>query len=57
MIKEISWLEGIILDITENKNEYEIKNLKEHDLLTGLYNRSFMEKELEVLDKKSITLS
>lgn len=48
-------LEGIILDITENKkNEYEIKNLKEHDLLTGLYNRSFMEKELEVLDKKNL---
>lgn len=48
-------LEGIILDITDKKvNEYHIKNLKDHDLLTGLYNRSYMERELNILDKNNL---
>ncbi|NLC43939.1 MAG: diguanylate cyclase [Clostridiales bacterium] len=48
---EIEALEGIILDITEKKmQEYQIADLKDHDLLTGLYNRSFMEQEIIRLD-------
>ena len=45
-------LEGIVLDITEQKErEYEITYLREHDFLTGLYNRNYMEREKKRLDK------
>jgi len=45
-------LEGIVLDITEQKErEYEITYLREHDFLTGLYNRNYMEREKHRLDK------
>jgi diguanylate cyclase (GGDEF)-like protein/PAS domain S-box-containing protein len=45
-------LEGIVLDITEQKErEYEITYLREHDFLTGLYNRNYMEREKLRLDK------
>ncbi len=38
--------EGIILDITEQKKrDAQISYLSEHDLLTGLHNRNFLEKQ------------
>jgi diguanylate cyclase (GGDEF)-like protein/PAS domain S-box-containing protein len=47
----IEALEGIVLDISEQKEkEYEITYLREHDFLTGLYNRSYMEQEKRRLD-------
>jgi diguanylate cyclase (GGDEF)-like protein/PAS domain S-box-containing protein len=40
-------LRGIIWDITERKQvEAQLKHLIEHDALTGLYNRSYFESEL-----------
>ncbi len=40
-------LEGIIFDITDRKkNEMQLNYLQEHDILTGLYNRAYMEQEL-----------
>ena len=45
-------LEGIILDISEQKKkELQITYLQEHDFLTGLYNRSYMEQEKKRLDQ------
>ena len=45
-------LEGIILDITERKKQdHQITYLKEHDLLTGLYNPSYLEQEKKRLDQ------
>lgn len=44
-------LEGIVLDISEQKKrEHQIVYLKEHDLLTGLYNSRYMEQEKKRLD-------
>lgn len=41
-------LEGIIFDITDRKkSEMQLNYLQEHDILTGLYNRSHMEQELK----------
>ena len=52
-------LVGTIQDITERKKkEEEITYLSYHDQLTGLYNRSFFEKELERLDNgKNLPIS
>lgn len=45
-------LEGVILDISERKSrEAEISYLKTRDLLTGLYNRSFLEQEMKRLNQ------
>lgn len=45
-------LEGIVLDISEQrKKDYQITYLKERDFLTGLYNRTYMEKEKNRLDR------
>ncbi len=45
-------LEGIVLDISEQKRkEHQITYLRERDFLTGLYNRSHMEKEKLRLDR------
>lgn len=44
-------LEGIIFDITDRKiSEEQVSFLQEHDLLTGLYNRFYMERELRLFD-------
>lgn len=52
----IQALEGIILDITEKKlQEYKIKDLENHDLLTGLHNRFFMEDKLVELEEKGLS--
>ena len=43
--------EGIVRDITERiKNEEQLKYLSYHDKLTGLYNRAYLEEELNRLD-------
>lgn len=43
---EVEALEGIVLDISEQKKkEHQIAYLREHDFLTGLYNRTHMEQE------------
>lgn len=48
---EIVAMEGIVRDITEQKNaEQRIRYLSLNDKLTGLYNRVYMEKEMERLD-------
>ena len=45
-------LEGIIIDITKEKEYHlQLKYVNEHDHLTGLYNRRFLQKLLEI-DKK-----
>ncbi len=45
---EIEFLEGIILDITDRKNfEDNLQYLTEHNSLTGLYNREYLEKMIE----------
>lgn len=45
-------LEGIVLDISkEREKDFQIAYLKEHDFLTGLYNRDYMEKEIKRLDQ------
>lgn len=47
------YVAGIGVDITERKKkEAEILHLSYHDQLTGLYNRSFFEKEIKRLDTK-----
>ncbi|MGI6752305.1 MAG: HD domain-containing phosphohydrolase [Anaerovoracaceae bacterium] len=47
----IKALEGIILDISEQKRkEHQIAYLKDHDFLTGLYNRSRIDMEKKRLD-------
>ncbi|MFA5449008.1 MAG: HD domain-containing phosphohydrolase, partial [Clostridia bacterium] len=46
-------LEGIVLDISEQKKkERQITYLREHDFLTGLFNRNRMDREKSRLDKK-----
>lgn len=45
---EIEAMEGIILDISDNKEmEYKLRYIYEHDKLTGLYNREYLELLLE----------
>lgn len=45
---EIEFLEGIILDITERKKfEDNLQYVTEHNSLTGLYNRGYLEKMIE----------
>ena len=45
-------LEGVILDHTDRKKkELQVEYLREHDFLTGLYNRNFMEQEKRRLDQ------
>lgn len=45
---EVEALEGIILDISERKQfEDNLKYLNEHDRLTGLYNREYLERLME----------
>lgn len=47
---EVQALEGLIIDITEQKTQGEkLKYIEEHDLLTGLYNRKFYEQKKEAL--------
>lgn len=44
-------LEGLILDISEQKSkQIEIQYMSEHDMLTGLYNRGYFDKERARLD-------
>lgn len=50
---EIEALEGIIIDMTERKEQGEhIKYLNDHDFLTGLHNRRYFELEKDRLDTK-----
>ncbi len=45
-------LEGVVLDISEQKNkDIQIAHLREHDFLTGLYNRNYMEQKKKHLDQ------
>ncbi|NLY51629.1 MAG: diguanylate cyclase [Firmicutes bacterium] len=45
---EQGWLEGVMEDITSRvEAEERLRYLSYHDILTGLYNRTFMEEELE----------
>ncbi len=45
-------IEGIAIDMTESKlRESQISYLREHDFLTGLYNRSQFEDEMKKLDQ------
>lgn len=47
-------LEGLIIDITDRKRkEDEINYLNYHDVLTGLYNRRFFEKEMLLLNNEN----
>ncbi len=51
---EVEAIEGIIIDITESKlRETEIQYVNEHDLLTGLFNRQFYDKEKIRLNSES----
>ena len=44
----VQFLEGIILDITDRKRmENELRYTAEHNGLTGLYNRDFLEQTLD----------
>jgi PAS domain S-box-containing protein len=56
---EVEFLEGLIIDITERKNkEREIQYLYNHDYLTGLYNRRYLEKiKVELNQEKYHPLS
>jgi len=48
----IEALEGIIFDITEQKKQKaQIVRLSEHDFLTGLYNRVYMNKKMKWFDQ------
>ena len=48
----IGALEGIVLDISDQKNkERHIAYLSEHDSLTGLFNRNYLEQEKKRMDK------
>lgn len=48
----IEALEGIVLDISDQKNkEHHIAYLSEHDPLTGLFNRNYLEQEKKRMDK------
>ncbi len=50
---EVEALEGLIIDITERKiKEGEIEYLYNHDYLTGLYNRRYLEKAKEEYSKE-----
>ncbi len=51
---EIIALEGLIIDITEQKKrEEEVRYLQFHDILTGLYNRQYYEEEIKRIDDDS----
>jgi diguanylate cyclase (GGDEF)-like protein/PAS domain S-box-containing protein len=51
---KVAALEGLIIDITDRKKkEDEIRYLNYHDVLTGLYNRRFFDKKIEVLDSEN----
>lgn len=51
---QVEALEGLIIDITDRKKrEDEIRYLNYHDVMTGLYNRRFFDKEKKHLDNKS----
>ncbi len=48
---EVEALEGLILDISDQKiKQLEIQYMSQHDLLTGLFNRAYFEKEKDRLD-------
>lgn len=45
-------LEGVVLDISDQKNKgAQIAHLREHDVLTGLYNRNYVEQQKKHLDQ------
>lgn len=45
----VSALEGLIIDITERKEqEIKLRYISEHDLLTGLYNRRYFENRMKI---------
>lgn len=49
---QVEALEGIVLDVTERKRkENQVAYLREHDFLTGLYNRMYIEQEKKRLDR------
>jgi diguanylate cyclase (GGDEF)-like protein/PAS domain S-box-containing protein len=51
---EVEALEGIIIDITDQKKrEEQVQYMSEHDAVTGLFNRTYFEKQKQSLDKKS----
>ncbi len=49
---DVTALEGIILDISDQKmKEQQINYLREHDFLTGLYNRNYLDQAKKLLDQ------
>ncbi|MTV50401.1 diguanylate cyclase [Heliobacillus mobilis] len=47
---------GYVLDVTERKRtEGRLRYLGIHDILTGLYNRSYFEQEIESIDKEGFS--
>jgi len=52
---EVEALEGIVIDITnQKKREAQIRYMSEHDFLTGLFNRSYFEKEMKRMDQDGL---
>ena len=50
------WLEGVMEDITDRVLAEELRYLSYHDTLTGLYNRAFLEEELERLANEELSV-
>lgn len=52
---EVEALEGIVIDITnQKKREAQIQYMNDHDFLTGLFNRSYFEKEKQRMDQENL---
>ncbi len=51
----IEALEGIIIDITETKEQYlQIQYMNNHDFMTGLYNRKYYEEAKVRIDRQNV---
>ncbi|UNC92394.1 HD domain-containing phosphohydrolase [Candidatus Contubernalis alkaliaceticus] len=50
---KLQYIDGIIIDINDSKQaEEKIRYMSFHDCLTGLYNRAYLEQEMQRLDTK-----
>ncbi len=55
-VKSNHAVEGIILDVSENRQiKSQIEYLMNHDVVTDLHNRSFMQKRVEILSESNTT--